>query len=228
MKISKAADVTEDDEITLPHRKCGWFPYGRYGLKGGGGAPSEQSTGNQRSLRLINNRSLATRNICFTNSVVQLFRKTGYASLLQTQFPQFVAGKPDKNYQGCAALYSLYTEQTRERSAASLRKLVAQKSGKEFLADGSQQDCEEFLRAVITMMSIELHGWQAFNIMHNQHVGKEKIIRKFLDNASGVCSKCGEFPSCSEQDFLCLKINIPCSSLPVDISSLIENYFSCT
>ena len=61
-----------------------------------------------------------------------------------------------------------------------VRKIVAQKSGKEFLSDGSQHDSEEFLRAVIKMMSIELDGWEAFNIVNNQHVGKEKIKRKWL------------------------------------------------
>ena len=148
-----------DDDVPFPSRKCGWFPDGRrYGLKGG--VPSRPSSSRQiqSSLRLINNRSQATRNICFANAVVQLFKKTGYASLLRSQFPQFIIGKPASSYQGCKALYNLYSEQSnRERSAASLRKIVAQQSGKDFLADGNQQDCEEFMRAVITMMSNELH-----------------------------------------------------------------------
>ena len=63
-------------------------------------------------------------------------------------------------------------------------------------------------------------------MMHNEHIGKEKIKRKFIDNASGVCSRCGEFPSCTDQEFLCLKLNIPCSNLPVDLTSLISSYFS--
>ena len=137
-------------------------------------------------------------------TVVQLFRKTGYASLLMTQFPQFIVGKPLGSFKGCRALHNLYMEESnRERSAALLRKLVAQQSGKEFLADGTQQDSEEFLRAVINMMSMELDGWDEFNIINKEHFGKERIKRKFLDNASGVCSKCGQYPSCNEQKFLC-------------------------
>ena len=139
----------------MVQRKCGWFTK-RFGLKGG--SPGGEYTNKviKVSLRLINNRSQATRNMCFTNSVVQFFRKTGYASLLKTQFPQFIVGKPLGSFRGCRALHNLYMEESnRERSAALLRKLVAHQSGKELLSDGNQQDSEEFLRAVITMMSIE-------------------------------------------------------------------------
>ena len=167
----------------------------------------------------MNNRSVATRNICFTNAVIQMLTKSGYAKLLRTQFLQFIAGKPASNYQGCKALHSLYLEHSnRERSAASVRKIVAQKSGKEFLSDGHQHDADEFMRAVITMMSNELEGWETFNVVNNQHVGKEKIKRKFLDNSSGVCS--------SDQEFLSLKLTIPCSDLSVSLSSLISSHFS--
>ena len=126
-----AVDVTDEDEkleieeVLLPKRKCGWFPYGsRLGLKGGApGRKGDEVV--QSSLRLINNRSDATRNICFANAVIQLLNKSGYSLLLRTQFPQFIAGKPDI-YQGCKALRSLFCEQSnRERSAAAVRKLVA-------------------------------------------------------------------------------------------------------
>ena len=214
-------DIMElEEDVTLMPRRSGWFP--RFGLKGG--APSNTSI--QSNLRLINNRSNATRNICFTNAVVQMILKTGYSSLLRNLFPQLVVGKPVNSYQGCKALYSLYSEHRRERSAASVRTIVAKKSGKEFLANCQQQDAEEFLRALIDMMAIELHDLDSFNIIHNEHIGKEKIKRKFLDNSSGVCSRCGEFPSCSDQEFLCLKLNIPCSNLPVSLASLIDSYFS--
>ena len=137
-----------------------------------GGFPSgpSRSMKTYSSLRLINNRSHATRNICFTNSVVQILLKSGYASLLKSQFPQFIVGKPSTSYEGCKAIHSLFSEKTRERSAASLRKIVAQKSGKNYLANGNQQDAEEFMRAVITMMSIELNGWDGFDIVNNQHI----------------------------------------------------------
>ena len=36
-------------------------------------------------IRLINNKSKGTRNICFINSVLQLLRKTGFADILSDQ-----------------------------------------------------------------------------------------------------------------------------------------------
>ena len=141
----KRSDVVANDvneEIPILQRKCGWFTK-RFGLKGGSPGGESSNKRIQKSLRLINNQSQATRNICFANAVVQLFRKTGYASLLMTQFPQFIVGKPLGSFKGCRALHNLYMEESnRERSAALLRKLVAQQSGKQLLADGTQQDSE--------------------------------------------------------------------------------------
>ena len=157
-------DVKQSKKKAIPRRKCGWFPNGRFGLKGGapGGEPGGSNIRKQKkrsSLRLINNKSNATRNICFTNSTLQLMRNTGYASLLKTKFLQFIVGKPDANFRGCKAISQLYCDESgRERSAAPVRKLVAQKTGKAFLCDGNRQDADEFLRSVISMMAIELDG----------------------------------------------------------------------
>ena len=197
-------NYVEDVKLAIPRRKCGWFPNGRFGLKGGappGGANSRKPK-QQSSLRLINNKSNATRNICFTNSVIQLMRNSGYASILKSDFPQFIVGKPDASFKECKAISQLYCDQSnRERSAAQVRKLVANQTGKLSLCDGNQQDSDEFLRSVISMMSIELNNWDVFSNMHSQHMGMEKIKRKFLDNSSGVCSKYGEFPSSRDQEF---------------------------
>ena len=154
-------------------------------------------------------------------------RNSGYASILKSDFPQFIVGKPDASFKGCKAISQLYCDQSnRERSTAQVRKLVAQQTGKLFLCDGNQQDSDEFLRSVISMMSIELDGWDVFSNMHRQHIGIENIKRKLLDNSSGVCSKCGEFPSSKNQEFLSLKLTIPVSDLPIDLASLVQNYFS--
>ena len=72
----------------------------------------------------------------------------------------------------------------------------------------------------------ELNEWDLFRNMQSQHMGVEKVKRKFLDNASGVCSRCGEFPSSQDQEFLSLKLIVPYSELPIDLVSLIFNYFS--
>ena len=147
--MNSVEDVKQSKKPAIPRRKSGWFPNGngRFGLKGGApGGASTSKQKQQRSLRLINNKSNATRNICFTNAVIQLMRNTGYALLLKTDFQQYIVGKPDASFKGCKAISQLYCDKSnKERSAAPVRKLVAQQTGKAFLADGQQQDAEEFL-----------------------------------------------------------------------------------
>ena len=108
---------------------------------------------------------------------------------------------------------NLYKEKTtRDRSAAYIRQIVAQHSGKPYFDNSSQQDAEEFLRSLLTMLLDELTSTENFNSVQNDHYGRELIRRKFVNNASGSCSKCGYFPSSMEEDFLCIKLTIPVSS----------------
>ena len=100
-------------------------------------------------------------------------------------------------------------------------------SRKPYFDNSSQQDAEEFLRTLLTMISEELDTSVTFSNVQNDHFGIELIRRKFLNNSpSGSCLNCGQFPSSREEDFLCLKLTIPNSSLPVHITSLLNDHFS--
>ena len=177
-------------------------------------------------LRLVNNTSKGTRNICFINSVLQLLRRTGYGAFLCDQLS--LQGEPPGSYKLCRALSNLYKQKTtRERSAAYIRQIVAIHSRKPYFDNSSQQDAEEFLRTLLTMISEELDTSVTFSNVQNDHFGIELIRRKFLNNSpSGSCLNCGQFPSSREEDFLCLKLTIPNSSLPVHITSLLNDHFS--
>ena len=195
------------------------------GLKGGAkGNPKHNKIG----LKLINNRSEGTGNICFVNSVIQLFRMTGYATFLLTQLPALIESSPISSYKGCTALLNLYCEQTaRERSAAFIRKCVAQHSGKPYLNNGTQQDAEEFLGSLVAMVTTELATCIAFSTVQSNHWGSEHIRRVFLDNPpTGSCKKCSQYPVSRVDEFLCLKLTIPISASTVSLTSLIANYFS--
>ena len=103
-------------------RPSGWFPSGKkpIGLKGGG--PKLQERG-ETQLRLINNTTDLTTNICFVNSSIQLLKHTEIASFIIGQLP--LSG----SFTLCRALQSLLKERTsRERSAVLVRKLVADRS----------------------------------------------------------------------------------------------------
>ena len=134
--MNSVEDVKQSKMPAIPRRKSGWFPNGngRFGLKGG--APGGANTSKQKqqsSLRLINNKSNATRNICFTNAVIQLMRNTGYASLLKTDFQHYIVGKPDASFKGCKAISQLYCDKSnKERSAAPVTKIGGSADWKSF------------------------------------------------------------------------------------------------
>ncbi len=113
------------------------------GLAGGGG---DKIHSRDNHLRLMNNRTIETRNICFVNSVTQLLRGTGYESFLKIQLQPLLLGTTGDCYKLCRALAALYCGQNKgEVSTAPVRKLVAEHSKKADLNNGTQQDAEEFL-----------------------------------------------------------------------------------
>ena len=195
------------------------------GLKGGASGSRKQS---KQGLKLINNSSSGTHNICFVNAVVQIFRCTGFATFLMTELCPILDNQPPGYMKGCRSLVNLYSEKTaRERSAVFIRKCVALHSGKPYLNDGSQQDAEEFLSSLVAMISTELENYGGFTALRSNHFGSEQIKRVFLDNPhDGSCKNCGQFPSSRTEEFLCLKLTVPVSAMNINIESLLEDHFS--
>jgi hypothetical protein len=92
------------------------------GLKGGASGSRKRT---KMGLKLINNKSSGTNNICFVNAVVQIFKCTGFAIFLMTELCPLLSNQPLDHMKGCRALVNLYSEQTaRERSAALVRKCL--------------------------------------------------------------------------------------------------------
>ena len=126
------------EEAGAERRRTGWSSGQKPGgLRGGGSG--EQSRNHE--LRLINNKSKETRMICFVNSVIQLLRRSGYASFLNINLQHLLGiSTGGHRYQLGQALAALYSGQNSgEVSAAPIRKLVAQHSGLAYLNDGTQQ-----------------------------------------------------------------------------------------
>ena len=67
---------------------------------------------------------------------------------------------------------------------------------------------------------------EIFSSTFTQFWGKEKIIRKFLATNDGKCSKCQMYPSIKEQNFLSIKVDVPDLNVSVELSSLVQRYFS--
>ena len=111
--------------------------------------------------------------------------------------------------------------------AANIRTLVAQKSGKHYLDNKTQEDTEEFLRALDTVLSKELESSKEFAAVRDKHWGKERITRRFQDNTEdGRCCNCDQYPNTKDQPFLLMSLNIPRTRFSLSISTLIQSPYS--
>ena len=196
-----------------------------YGLRGGGrsNTPITPKCKRTQHLQLINKR-----NDCFVNSVIQLFSVTEYASFLTTKLAPLIGNKTSQDYKVCKVLSKLYSGQTSGQvSTDSIRRYVAQRSGKLYLNSGTQQDAEEFFRALEETISMELISSEEFRVLREKHWGREEIRRLFRDNTeNGKCHSCNQYPTSKEAQFLFMQLNIPRSASCVSLLSVIQNHFS--
>ena len=193
------------------------------GLRGGVANKSIKPNKTATYLQLTN-----TQNDCFVNSVIQLVMATGYGTFLRKQLPQLLEGAHPQSFKLSRLLANLFCGQLKGPvSTSSIRRIVAQKSGKVYMDLGTQQDAEEFFRALEETLSEELKGSADFEATRDKHWGSEEIRRRFRDNTQhGKCLQCGQYPSIKQQDFITLRLNIPRSSSSVSLSSIIKGYYS--
>ena len=191
-----------------------------------GGAPNLKA-GQEKSDQLqLRNRGTD----CFMNSIIQLLRNTGYITFIKEHLQPLLVDAPAESYKLSRSLLRIYSSDSKEGgiSAAHIRSLVAEHSGKSYLDANTQQDAEEFFRALETMLSEELVGSDEFGVFRSQHWGRETLSRRFLDNtAIGSCHRCGKSPTTEDNPFLVLKLkNLPRANIGVALSSLIQAHFS--
>ena len=177
----------------------------------------------EKQILLVNNTSKLTANICFINSSIQLLRNTGFVKFILSNKTYL-----NNDMEVSRALADLIGGQTaQEKSAGKIRKLVADKTNRVDFNNQSQQDVEEFMRALVEVICEELSGVDGFECVRKKHFGVEGISKIFLDNLPmGTCFKCLEFPSYRNEDFLFLKLVVPQSSRKVMLTTLIQSY--CT
>ena len=87
---------------------------------------------------------------------------------------------------------------------------------------------EEFLTILLTELLEKefIDDDNLFSSTFKNFWGKEKIIRKFLSTNDGKCMKCQVYPSIKEQNFLTMKLEVPDLNVSVELSSLVQRYFS--
>ena len=82
-----------------------------------------------------------------------------------------------------------YTGNTKV-SAAVLRGLVARKSGKNYLRDGTQQDAMNFFVTLLNLIKAELLADNQDNTCVDGFWGLERFVKLYVDFENGSCSKC--------------------------------------
>ena len=200
------------------------------GLKGGMEKTNSKRMVKQNSsqvtpcyLQLINRR-----NDCFVNSVIQFLAATGYASFLTNQLNHLLVGASSEHYKVSRLLAQLYSGQINGQvSSATIRRYVAQQSGKFYLDFGTQQDAEEFFHALEWTLAEELLESEDFRKQRDNHWGKKEIRRIFQDNTrNGKCQNCDQYPSSNVEPFLVMQLNVLQSASSINLSSIIESHFS--
>ena len=140
------------------------------GLKGGARTTNLKANIN-RQLKLLNRGT-----DCFVNSVIQMIRNTEYASFIKIHLPRLLANVSVDTHKLGRLLTEIYTNSNVENevSAAPIRTLVANHSGKSYFDDNTQQDAEEFFRALEFLLSEELNESEEFERIRNLHWGTEE------------------------------------------------------
>ena len=193
-----------------------------------GGAPNDKieftNCVSSDELQLINRGT-----DCFVNSVVQLIRSTGYVPFIRAHLPMLIANSAADSYKLSKRLSYIYSENSvgQPKSTAFIRTHVAHMSGKHYLDSKTQQDAEEFMRAIEIVLSEELIESNEFKVSRDLHWGKEEIVRKFVNNTiNGTCPSCGRLPSRTEFPFLFLKMNDMPRATDITLSALVQGHFS--
>ena len=94
------------------------------------------------------------------------------------KFAPLLADATSQDYNVCKALSRLYSGKTRGQvSVGSIRRFLAQQSGKPYLNSETQQDAEEFFRALEETVSEELMLSEEFRVLRGKHWGRQEIRR---------------------------------------------------
>ena len=180
-------------------------------------------------LKLVNNRTFnieETRNLCFVNATIQILHSIPD---IRTYFKtvDYVASDPN-SFTVSKELTRIFQNGGKSSvSAAKLRKLIGQSSGRNDISDGSQQDFMDFHSLLLKVLWDELlmkGDVYGLSLIH-QFYGKEKNEKKFIHTQKASCSQ-GHSTRTEEEDFQTIKLAVPVSSQDISLNNLISNHYA--
>ena len=179
-------------------------------------------------MRLVNNTNLKSeRNICFINTALQLLHSVPRMKRFFQMREYRLSTEGKKKMQICDEIARIFSSDgSLSSTAAELRRLVATKSGRNYLNDGTQQDTVEFLTILLQEVEeeISVNNWEA-KVVIQEFWGTEKKEKRFV-NRTGICSKCKSSPRDEVERFQVLQLDIPNTSRVISLNGVIETYFS--
>ena len=105
-------------------------------------------------------------------------------------------------------------------SAATLRNLVASKSERSYLSDGSHQDAIEFMMTLLQLVKSETSN-QSYSIIDG-YIGLEKLEKNFVLGLNGQCVKCSKKPRDEVEEFSIFELAVPNSTKKFLLQQLIN------
>ena len=179
-------------------------------------------------MKLVNNTNLSSEtNICFVNTALQLLHSVDRMKTFFKLKEYRLSSEQQRQMKVCDEISRLFNSgENFLLTAAEVRNLVASKSGREYLNDGSQQDTVEFLTTLLQVVheEISLNNWEA-KVVIQEFWGIEKTEKKFL-NKTGVCRQCKLSPREEVERFQVLQLDIPDTSRVITLEQVLQNYYS--
>ena len=116
-----------------------------------------------QKMKLVNNTSDSEKNLCFVNSALQLLSSVPRINMLFKAREYRLPHEHKRVMKICDEVARLFSSGGHFAvSSAELRRLVADKSGRTYLKDGSQQDLVEFLISLLQLVDEEIsqENWE--------------------------------------------------------------------
>ena len=173
-------------------------------------------------LQLVNNTGLkAEQNICFVNITVQLLRSIPSIQAYFKERCYKLEMTGSEKTEICDEISDIFISSgKRYCSAAKLRNLVASKSGRLYLSDGSHQDAIEFLMTLLQLVKSEISSPN--NSIIDGLFGLETLEKHFDLGLNGKCMKCNKKPRDEVEEFSVFELEVPASNENTFLQQLLD------
>ena len=180
-------------------------------------------------MKFVNNTHIKSeQNICFVNTALQLLHSVQRMQTFFKMREYRLASEKTRNMKICDEIARIFSSDGNfSSSAAELRQLVALRSGRHYLSNGTQQDTVEFLTSLLELIEREIseNNWEG-KVVIKEFWGVERNEKKYLNRSNGICRVCKSSPREETERFHVLQLNIPDTSRVLTMNGVLQSYYS--